>query len=85
MPVQTIGDCIRAHRDARQWSLQDLATRSGLGRAVISAYECNRIKNVPSQSIIALAKAFGVAPGNLYPKKYGNPKTEQEPVAVEGN
>lgn len=69
MPVQTIGDCIRAHREARQWSLQDLETRTGLSRKLISHYECHRITNIPSKSIMLLAQAFGVEPGALYPKQ----------------
>lgn len=82
MAVHTIGDCIRAHREARQWTLAELADKTGLTRAVISAYECNRIRNVPSKSIVALAKAFEVLPGALYPKRLEWPSSEQEPVEV---
>lgn len=69
MSTTMIGDLIRAHRKARQWSLEDLASRSGLKSRVISHYELNRIKNVPSHSIMAIAKAFGIEPGDLYPKQ----------------
>lgn len=69
MSTTTIGDLIRAHRESRQWSLEVLATRTGLKSRVISHYECNRIKNVPSQSIIVIAKAFGIEPGDLYPRQ----------------
>jgi transcriptional regulator with XRE-family HTH domain len=69
MPSATIGDLIRANREARRWSLQDLATRSGLSRKLISHYECQQITNVPSKSIVALARAFGVEAGALYPKQ----------------
>jgi transcriptional regulator with XRE-family HTH domain len=69
MPIQTVGDCIRAQREARQWSLRDLEDRSGLSRKLISRYECHSIRNIPSNSIIALAKAFGIEPGALYPRR----------------
>lgn len=85
MPVHTIGDCIRAHREARQWSLQDLAARTGLSRNAISHYECNRTRNIPSNSIIRLADAFGIDPGALYPKRHSTkrptPLLEETPHA----
>jgi len=79
MPIQTIGDCIRACREARQWSLQELANRTGLSRNVISSYEVNRISNVPSRSIILLAQAFGLEPGALYPKQRVSKRGKESP------
>ena len=69
MAAQTIGACIRAHREARQWSLADLAVRCGLSRKLLHAYEVGRISNVPSRSIVTLARTFGITPGALYPEE----------------
>src|SRR4051794_26069380 len=56
---------VRANRLRRNWSQEELARRSGLSRAGISAIETERL--VPSTSAaLALALAFGVRVEDLF-------------------
>src|SRR5215467_2650888 len=56
---------VRAYRDRLGWSQGELARRSGLSRAGISAIETGRL--VPSTgAALALARAFGCAVEDLF-------------------
>jgi molybdate-binding protein/transcriptional regulator with XRE-family HTH domain len=66
---------VREHRDRRGWSQEDLARRSGLSRAGISAIETGRL--VPSAAAaLALASAFGRRVEDLFRL----PSTANEPA-----
>jgi molybdate-binding protein/transcriptional regulator with XRE-family HTH domain len=56
---------VRAQRDGRGWSQEELARRSGLSRAGVSAVETGRL--VPSAAAaLALAAAFGLRVEDLF-------------------
>ena len=56
---------VRAYRDRLGWSQDELARRSGLSRAGISAIETGRL--VPSTgAALALARAFGCTVEDLF-------------------
>src|SRR4051794_2713148 len=56
---------VRAHRDRLGWSQDELARRSGLSRAGISAIEIGRL--VPSTgAALAIARAFGCTVEDLF-------------------
>ncbi|MFW6192255.1 MAG: substrate-binding domain-containing protein [Gemmatimonadota bacterium] len=56
---------LREHRDARDWSQAELARRSGLSRASVSAIETGRV--VPSTAAaLALAETLGVRVERLF-------------------
>ena len=56
---------VRAFRDRREWTQEDLAQRAGLSRPEISAIETGRL--VPSTSAaLALARAFGCAVESIF-------------------
>jgi molybdate-binding protein/transcriptional regulator with XRE-family HTH domain len=56
---------VRAQRDGRGWSQEELARRSGLSRAGVSAIETGRL--VPSAAAaLALAGAFGLRVEDLF-------------------
>jgi molybdate-binding protein/transcriptional regulator with XRE-family HTH domain len=67
---------VREHRERRGWSQEELARRSGLSRAGISAIETGRL--VPSAAAaLALAAAFGRRVEDLFRL----PSAEREPAA----
>jgi molybdate-binding protein/DNA-binding XRE family transcriptional regulator len=56
---------VQAYRTARGWSQEDLARRTGLSRAAISAIETDRV--VPSTAAaLAVAHTFGCSVENLF-------------------
>jgi transcriptional regulator with XRE-family HTH domain len=74
---------IRAERLARAWSIEDLAERSGVSRAMISKVE--RGESSPTASLLGrLSSAFGLTLSQLLaraeqgPARLLNPRSEQE-------
>ena len=74
---------IRAERLARAWSIEDLAERSGVSRAMISKVE--RGESSPTASLLGrLSSAFGLTLSQLLaraeqgPARLLNPRLEQE-------
>lgn len=62
---QTLGQRLRALRDARGWTLDALAERSGVGRSTISLIE--RGESSPTAAVLdKLATALGVALAALF-------------------
>jgi transcriptional regulator with XRE-family HTH domain len=62
---------LRAEREARQWSLSDLATRSGVSRAMISKVE--RAEASPTAALLGrLSGAFGLTVSALLARAEGD-------------
>src|SRR5271166_3454934 len=63
--IPSIENYLREHRARRGWSQEELARRSGLSRAGISAIETERL--IPSTAgALALAGAFGCRVEDLF-------------------
>lgn len=54
----TIGERIKAERDARGWSQQQLAKRAGVSQQLITRLETGKV--FETKRIMQLAKAFGL-------------------------
>ncbi|MDE2515546.1 MAG: helix-turn-helix domain-containing protein [Rhodospirillales bacterium] len=62
---------LRAEREARSWSIADLATRSGVSRAMISKIE--RAEASPTAALLGrLSGAFGLTLSNLLARAEGD-------------
>lgn len=62
--TQTIGDRLRALREAKGWKQEDLAEAAQMNRVTIAKYEAGRIEP-KSKSLARLASALGVSVGLL--------------------
>jgi transcriptional regulator with XRE-family HTH domain len=60
------GAKIRQLRKARGWNAEKLAVEAGLTRVLIVRVEAGSGKNPMGNSIMAIADALGVPPGDLY-------------------
>jgi transcriptional regulator with XRE-family HTH domain len=61
-----MGSLVRAARLAQQMTQDDVASRSGLSRPQIANIEGGRC-DVPTKTLMALAKALNCQPGELLP------------------
>jgi len=69
-PAPRIAERIRAEREQRGWSLEDLAQRSGVSRAMISKVERNEAS--PTATILGrLSGAFGLTLSTLVARSEG--------------
>lgn len=59
----TIGNRIKAERDARGWSQQQLAKRAGVSQQLITRLETG--KTLETKRIVQFAKAFGMTAEEL--------------------
>lgn len=57
----TLGERIRAARDAKDFSQRDLAERAGLTHGWVFQVEAGTIKNPRYKTVAACAKALGVS------------------------
>ncbi len=55
---QQLGERIRALRQARKWSQEELARRVGVARPAVSMWESGDTKNIKNDNLVNLAKAF---------------------------
>lgn len=60
---------LRIARQIARLSRQELARRAGIELAALTAIEANRdaVYDLPYRSVIHLAQALGVPPGDLFP------------------
>jgi transcriptional regulator with XRE-family HTH domain len=60
---------LRIARRIARLSRQELARRAGIDLSVLAAVEANRdaVYELPYRSVIHLAQALGVPPGDLFP------------------
>lgn len=56
---------VKALRDAKGWTLQELAERSGVSRATILRLEHRQTAGIDFATLESLARALDVAPGSL--------------------
>lgn len=75
-----LGENIRKHRKSRGWTQEELAERSGVSQANISAIE--RRKSGRSNHAPALAKAFGVSLEELHGIAVNTDGSVQEEPAI---
>lgn len=66
----SIGQRIKALREARGWSQEDLATRAGVSRGAISQWETSPTQRILAPHLAATAKALQVTADELLT---GNP------------
>ena len=57
----TTGERIKALRKENKMTLEDLASRIGVGRATVLKYENGQIANIPTNRVHQLANLFGVS------------------------
>lgn len=60
-----IGDRIHELRTARQFTMEELGAKVGVGKGTIKKYEDGTIKNIPSDKVEALAEALETSPEYL--------------------
>ena len=60
-----IGEKIRALRKAKRMTLEELAAAIGTSKQNVHRYERGMISNIPSDKIVAIAKALGTSPAAL--------------------
>jgi transcriptional regulator with XRE-family HTH domain len=60
------GDKIRRLRQARRWSQADLARASGVDQGTISRLENNIQEKTRIETLVALARTFGVTADDLF-------------------
>lgn len=61
----TLGNKIKALREEKNMTLEDVARSINVGRATIYKYENGMITNIPSDKVELLASLFSVSPSYL--------------------
>jgi len=56
---------VRALREARNWSQNELARRAGIAQSIVSRLEAGKVTSLHLETLERLAKAFGVKPRTL--------------------
>lgn len=62
----TLGEIIKSLREARNWSQEQLARRSGLPRGRIATWEHRKAKKISASDLLALASAFEIPVEEIY-------------------
>lgn len=75
-----IGDRIKRERKARDWRIKDLAERSGISEGYLRLLETNRRPNPTSDTLTALAGAFGLPIDDLLQEV--GPDPAQPPIEL---
>lgn len=65
MKIERIGQVIRRFREAKDWTLEDLARAADIPVSTITKIEHGDIKNPSIEKIAKIAKALGVTVDNL--------------------
>jgi transcriptional regulator with XRE-family HTH domain len=68
----TMGDLIECARKVKKMTQEELASLSGVSRPQIANIELGR-SDIPTRTLILIAAALGVSPGDLLP-----PSTQQQ-------
>jgi transcriptional regulator with XRE-family HTH domain len=77
MPEEpTFGRLVRHLRLTRGWTQRQLAERANLALATISNVELETTHRLVSQTVDALAAAFGISPEQLDPRRLGEAVAE---------
>lgn len=64
-PMETMGQRIRALREAKGWNQERLATLTGVTVSAVSQWERDETKNVKLEAFLTLAEALGTDPHYL--------------------
>ena len=64
--TMTIGGRIRSRRKEIRMTQMELAESVGVTKETICRYESNEIVGIPPERVIAICKALGFSPNNLY-------------------
>ena len=80
----SIGTKIRALREAKNMSLEDVARLCGTTRQTIYKYENEIVTNIPYDRIILLAKALNTNPSQLFEWEDNKKRSPHEPTLTEG-
>ena len=64
--MNVLGLKIRELRTSRDWSQEELAKRSGVGRSYISLLETDNLGKPSADYLVRLARAFSIRPEELY-------------------
>lgn len=73
----TFGRLVRRLRITRGWTQRQLAERANLALATISNVERESTQRLVSQTVDALAAAFGISPEQLDPRRLGDAVAER--------
>lgn len=73
-----IGDRVRAERQSRHWSKEELATRAGISRASVTATEYGRYK-VTLPTLISICRGLGMHVADLLSDEWTMPVREDRP------
>jgi transcriptional regulator with XRE-family HTH domain len=76
-PEQVFGTTIRELRLERGWTQEQLAERAYLHRTYVAAIEAGK-RNVAIVNVVYLARAIGVAPGELF-RNFTKPYIDRQP------
>ena len=71
------GARLRQFREARDWTQEDLAERSGVNRAVISRVERGEKRRILSDHLLMLARTLNIRPEQLVENPPPLPEEEQ--------
>jgi len=71
--MERVGDKVRKFREARGWTIKELAERADLTPNGVSRIELH-YRSPGADTVVKLADALGVEPGDLFPK--GGPLQE---------
>lgn len=62
----TFGETLRALREERGWSQEEVAEAVGIRQGKISSYELDKVKDPPVLNVIALEDLYGLERGTLF-------------------
>lgn len=78
-----LGDVIRREREARGWSQEELAKRTGYnGKSTICRIEKNE-RDIPRKKIQDFANAFGMSAGELLTQDFVAETPETQTIIIE--
>ena len=80
----SIGHRIRAAREQKQITLEEVAKRCDTTKQTIFKYENNIVTNIPYDRIVLLSKALDVTPSYLFGWDDQETPSPSEPVLTEG-
>lgn len=80
MEPPQLSNSVRAERTARGWSQADLAERSGVSRAEVSALETGRLRAPSVLAALGLARALGLPVEDLFGAPQSQPSWAWEPA-----
>jgi transcriptional regulator with XRE-family HTH domain len=81
MWMATPGDRIKASRETRKWTQEELAQAAGISKGFLSDIENNK-RNISSESALKIADALGLSLDYLLRGETGRTERERAPVQI---